>query len=54
MPVTAICLQKKRFNARNAIHSIPTASANLAAPPVNHCTNAMIAKNRSIILNAID
>ncbi len=50
--VIALYLQKKLFNAHNATPATHTASANLEALPANHYTNAMIAKSRSIILNA--
>jgi len=42
------------LNARSAIPQTPDSSVNLAAQPVNHCTNATIVKNRLIISNAID
>ena len=53
MFVTATYLQKKIFSVHIAIHIIRTASANLEALPANLYTNAMTAKNLSIILNAI-
>ena len=42
------------LNAPNAIPQTQNSLANLAAHHANHYTNAMIAKSRSIILNAID
>lgn len=41
------------LNAPNAIHLTQNASANLAAQPAKHYTNATTVKNLSIILSAI-